>query len=133
METSLKTPSTSPAAESSHSAAGTHLLAELNGCPSENLNDPAAIELKLVAAAKEAGATVVSSHFHHFSPQGVSGVIIISESHITLHTWPQLGYAALDVFTCGHPELPAKVTEQVRIALGALYTKTKTVTRGPAI
>ena len=133
MESSLESPSAKPVAPVPHSATGTHLLAELNGCPQENLNDPAAIEVKLVEAAKAAGATVVSSHFHHFSPQGVSGVIIIAESHITLHTWPELGYAALDVFTCGHPELPGKVTEQVRVALGALYTKTKTVTRGPAI
>ena len=52
-------------------------------------------------AAELAGATIVSSNFHHFSPHGVSGVVIIAESHLTIHTWPEYGYAAVDLFTCG--------------------------------
>ena len=55
------------------------------------------------------GATVVSSHFHQFSPYGISGVVIIQESHLTLHTWPEYGYAAVDVFTCGDIDLDAGV------------------------
>lgn len=118
-------------AEPTHSAAGTHVLAELNGCPEALLNDPETLKSSLVTAAKEAGATVVSAHFHHFSPHGVSGVIIISESHITIHTWPELGYAALDVFTCGHPDLPMAVTQKIQVTLQAQKASTREILRGP--
>jgi S-adenosylmethionine decarboxylase proenzyme len=66
----------------------------------------------MLAAAKESGATVLGESFHQFSPQGVSGVIIIAESHLTVHTWPEHGYAGADIFTCGtrvKPEKAAKV------------------------
>ena len=78
-----------------------HILIELHGCPSERLNDAAAIERAMRAAAEAAGAQVLSAHFHRFSPLGVSGVVLIAESHLTIHTWPERGYAAVDVFTCG--------------------------------
>ncbi len=55
----------------------------------------------MVSAAEEAGATVINSTFHHFSPIGVSGVVVIEESHLAIHSWPEFGYAAIDVFTCG--------------------------------
>jgi len=54
----------------------------------------------MLAAAKESGATILGESFHQFSPQGVSGVIIIAESHLTVHTWPEHGYAGADIFTC---------------------------------
>ena len=65
------------------------------------MNDVAAIERDMVDAAKKAEATVINSTFHHFSPYGVSGVVVIQESHLAIHTWPEYGYAAVDVFTCG--------------------------------
>jgi spermidine synthase len=65
------------------------------------MNDVAAIERDMVAAAQKAGATVINSTFHHFSPWGVSGVVVIQESHLAIHTWPEYGYAAVDLFTCG--------------------------------
>lgn len=65
------------------------------------MNDVAAIEKAMVNAATEAGATVIQSTFHHFSPYGVSGVVVIQESHLAIHTWPEYGYAAVDLFTCG--------------------------------
>ncbi len=80
---------------------GRHILAEVYGCPADILNDVRKIEEVLVNAALEAGAEVREVVFHKFSPQGVSGVVVISESHLAIHTWPELGYAALDVFTCG--------------------------------
>jgi S-adenosylmethionine decarboxylase len=80
---------------------GRHILAEVYGCPAEILNDVKMIEETLVNAALEAGAEIREVVFHKFSPQGVSGVVVISESHLAIHTWPELGYAALDVFTCG--------------------------------
>ncbi len=83
------------------SALGRHILAEFYGCPAEMLNDPAQIEQDMVAAALEAGAEIRETVFHKFSPQGVSGVVVISESHLAIHTWPEFGYAAVDIFTCG--------------------------------
>ena len=80
---------------------GRHVLVEYFDCPSSTLDDPAAIEKHMVAAARTAGATVIQSTFHHFSPHGVSGVVVIEESHLAIHTWPEFGYAAVDLFTCG--------------------------------
>lgn len=80
---------------------GRHILAEIYGCSPEILNNKDCIEKIMVDSALKAGAEVREVAFHKFSPQGVSGVVIISESHLTIHTWPELGYAAVDVFTCG--------------------------------
>ena len=82
-------------------ALGKHMLLELRDCNKELLNDLSFLQNALVSAAEEAGATVIDKHFHRFSPQGVSGVVLISESHLSLHTWPECGYAAVDIFTCG--------------------------------
>jgi spermidine synthase len=80
---------------------GRHILVEFTGCSSDVLNDVAAIEKGMICAATEAGATVIQSTFHHFSPYGVSGVVVIQESHLAIHTWPEFQYAAVDLFTCG--------------------------------
>ena len=80
---------------------GRPILAEIYGCDSEILNNKVSIEKIMVESALKAGAEVREVIFHKFSPQGVSGVVIISESHLTIHTWPELGYAAVDIFTCG--------------------------------
>ena len=82
-------------------ALGKHLLLELKDCNQEVLNDLTYLENVLVSAAQEAGATVLGKYFHQFAPQGVSGAVIIAESHLSLHTWPEHGYAAVDIFTCG--------------------------------
>jgi S-adenosylmethionine decarboxylase len=83
------------------SALGRHVLAEFYGCPDTILNDLAQIRQEMVTAALIAGAEVRETVFHQFSPQGVSGVVVISESHLAIHTWPEFGYAAVDIFTCG--------------------------------
>lgn len=80
---------------------GRHILAEIYGCDFNILNDIKKVEQVMVNAALEAGAEVREFVFHKFSPQGVSGVVVISESHLAIHTWPEIGYAAVDVFTCG--------------------------------
>jgi S-adenosylmethionine decarboxylase proenzyme len=80
---------------------GYHVMLELFDCDREILNDVNKIEEYMIHAAKKAGATIISSSFHHFNPHGVSGVIVIAESHLAIHTWPEYGYAAVDVFTCG--------------------------------
>ncbi|GGK81445.1 polyamine aminopropyltransferase [Rufibacter glacialis] len=82
-------------------ALGRHILVEFYNCSPELMNDVVHIENSMVAAAETAGATVINSTFHHFSPYGVSGVVVIQESHLAIHTWPEFGYAAVDLFTCG--------------------------------
>ncbi|HVY17765.1 MAG TPA: adenosylmethionine decarboxylase [Rhodopila sp.] len=80
--------------------AGTHLLVDLWGA--SNLADPEHIDRALRAAADAAGATILHGHFHHFSPNGgVSGVLVLAESHISIHTWPERDFAAIDIFMCG--------------------------------
>jgi S-adenosylmethionine decarboxylase len=80
--------------------AGMHLLVDLWGA--SNLCDPDHIDRALRAAADAAGATILHGHFHHFSPNGgVSGVLVLAESHISIHTWPERDFAAIDIFMCG--------------------------------
>lgn len=92
-------------------ALGRHLLLELKDCNLEVLNDLDFLRGCLHDAARQIGATVVNECFHEFSPHGISGVVVISESHLCIHTWPEYGYAAIDIFTCGDsakPELAVK-------------------------
>jgi S-adenosylmethionine decarboxylase len=80
--------------------AGTHLLVDLWGA--RNLTDPHHIDVALREAALAARATILHSHFHHFGPDGgVSGVVVLAESHISIHTWPERAFAAVDIFMCG--------------------------------
>ena len=83
------------------SALGNHILVEFTGCSPETLNDVSLIEGLMNKAAEKADATIINSTFHHFSPIGVSGVVVIQESHLAIHSWPEYGYAAVDLFTCG--------------------------------
>jgi S-adenosylmethionine decarboxylase len=110
---------------------GRHVLAEMSGCPPEVLNDLTALEASFRKCAVDGGATVISAHFHPFSPQGVSGVVIIAESHITIHTWPEHGYAAVDVFTCGHPEVAEAVMALLITSLRAETVHRTSFQRGP--
>jgi S-adenosylmethionine decarboxylase proenzyme len=80
---------------------GTHLLLDLKGCNAELLDDLDYVRSVVVAAAREAGATIVGDTFHKFHPIGVTGIVAIAESHIGIHTWPEFHYAAADIFTCG--------------------------------
>ena len=80
---------------------GRHVLVEYYGCDSEILGDASLLEKAVVKAAKDAGATVLNSTFHQFAPVGTSGVVVIQESHLAIHTWPEFQYAAVDLFTCG--------------------------------
>ena len=80
---------------------GRHILVEYYNCDPEILKDPVFIEREMKQAAKQAKATIVESVFHHFNPWGVSGAVIVEESHLTVHTWPEYGFASADFFTCG--------------------------------
>jgi S-adenosylmethionine decarboxylase len=97
-------------------ALGRHLLLELRECDVAVLDDLAYLENALVSAAIESGATVIDKSFHQFAPQGVSGVVLIAESHLSLHTWPEHGYAAVDIFTCG-------TTVKIEVAADALIRR----------
>lgn len=91
-------------------ALGKHLLLELKDCNRETLDDLNMLRDIMTTSAIEAGATILGDSFHKFIPQGVSGVIVIAESHLFIHTWPECGYAAVDIFTCGttvRPEIAA--------------------------
>ncbi|MEW6619423.1 MAG: adenosylmethionine decarboxylase [bacterium] len=82
-------------------ALGQHLLIELYECDKDILNDEKKVEHILVSAAENCGATVLKTSSHKFSPHGVSAIVVIAESHLSIHTWPEYNYAAGDVFTCG--------------------------------
>jgi len=81
---------------------GRHLLVEMKDCDPGLLDDLEAVKETFVSAARKAKATIVKDVFHRFSPYGVSGVVVIAESHLSIHTWPEYRYAAVDVFTCNH-------------------------------
>lgn len=97
---------------------GSHYLAEFHGCDAGVLNDMPAVERAMLRAADLAGATVVQPVFHQFSPHGVSGVVVVAESHFAIHTWPEHGYAAVDLFTCGHVDHGSALA-YLQTALGA--------------
>ena len=109
---------------------GRHVLAEVHGCRFEVLNDIKRVQDIMVNAALEAGAEVREVVFHKFSPQGVSGVVVISESHLAIHTWPELGYAAVDVFTCGEKVDPWDACNYVAEKFGAEYVNASEIKRG---
>lgn len=103
-------------------ALGRHILVEFNSCNAEILNDVSAIEKAMVEAAQTAGATVINSTFHHFSPWGVSGVVVIQESHFAIHTWPEYRYASVDLFTCGDSVDPWVSFDFLKKAFQANYS-----------
>lgn len=109
---------------------GRHLLLELYEADPHLLDDPAAIEAAMLGAAAAAGATVREANFHAFAPQGVSGVVIIEESHLTIHTWPEWGYAAIDLFTCGPATDPQAAAHYLQQALRAQRSQYMVVARG---
>lgn len=109
---------------------GRHILAEIYGCSFEILNDVDQVEEVMINAALEAGAEIREFVFHKFSPQGVSGVVVISESHLAIHTWPELGYAAVDVFTCGDRVDPWDACRYLVDKFGATDMDASEVKRG---
>lgn len=109
---------------------GRHILVEFYGCSQEVLNDAVQLEKLVVQAAKDAGATVLNSTFHHFAPVGTSGVVVIQESHLAIHTWPEFQYAAVDLFTCGTSIDPWDSFESLRIGLQSTYASPLEMLRG---
>jgi len=98
---------------------GKHCILELYGCDSARLDDEAFLRDTITAAAKRAGATLLNLITHAFEPQGVTGLALLAESHISIHTWPESGYAAVDVFTCGDHTMPERACAVLAAELGA--------------
>ena len=111
-------------------ALGKHLLMELKNCDKEMLNDLDSIKGTMLTAANEAGATVLGESFHRFNPHGISGVVILAESHLFIHTWPEYGYAAADIFTCGDSVQPEKAAKVLISKLGAKNHSIVEIQRG---
>ena len=111
--------------------AGTHLIIDLKGA--SRLDDLAFIEKTLIECVEKSKATLLHIHLHHFTPNGgVSGVAVLAESHISIHTWPEKGYAALDVFMCGEAE-PHNAIEILREAFGPSQVVVDEIRRGKEV
>ncbi|MCS7273088.1 MAG: adenosylmethionine decarboxylase [Fimbriimonadales bacterium] len=109
---------------------GTHLLVELHGCNGRTLERVAHVERALVQAAHESNARIVSHFFHEFEPYGVSGVVVIEESHYTIHTWPEHRYAAVDLFYCSETVDAERALEVLRRAFEPEKVDVMLVRRG---
>jgi S-adenosylmethionine decarboxylase len=113
-----------------HQPAGAHLLADLHGIAQEKLTDAATLEDLLCHSALAAGAKILFSHFHSFgNGQGITGVVLLAESHITIHTWPEFGFAAADIFMCGQAQ-PQRALEVIKQALQPGSCEVQTIQRG---
>ncbi len=95
-------------------ALGRQILVEYYDCDVNAINDVDFVERVLLDGTKNAKATVISHNFHKFSPHGVSGTVVIAESHVAIHTWPEYGYAAVDIFTCGETIDPWVIQEYLK-------------------
>jgi S-adenosylmethionine decarboxylase proenzyme len=111
-------------------ALGIHLLLDVAGVPFETLDDPALVERLLSATVAQMGAVLLGAHVHRLAPQGVSGVAVIAESHLTIHTWPERGEAAIDLFTCGNAARARAALDWLRWALGGDASRLREFRRG---
>ena len=111
-------------------ALGRQILVEFYDCDSDILNNKKLINRYLNEAVEKSGATIVASTFHTFSPFGVSGVVVIAESHVSIHTWPEYGYAAVDIFTCGETIEPWVIHDYLKENLKSKNSSTMELKRG---
>jgi S-adenosylmethionine decarboxylase len=108
---------------------GRHLIAEFYGCDLGVIDDVDQIRAMMIEAATQCRATVMSDAFHRFDPHGVSGTVVISESHLSVHTWPESGYVAVDIYTCGGLD-PRPGFRYLAEALGAVSSRVQEILRG---
>jgi S-adenosylmethionine decarboxylase len=107
-----------------------HTLLELHRCEAARLRDTDALRPLILRAIEQNGGTIVTEIFHTFSPHGVSGVVVIAESHVAIHTWPEHGYAAVDIFSCSSRLDHAGIGREIAAALGAQSCSEQTLSRG---
>ena len=111
---------------------GKHLIIELFDCDSRIISDLKAVEKHLIEAIRLSGATIIRSFFHLFPPDGVSGIVVVAESHFSIHTWPEYGYSALDIFTCGDRIKSKEALNYLKKHLKARNSSTMELQRGPS-
>ncbi len=114
---------------------GRHILAEFGGCEASRLADLELVRASMLEAVRASGATIITHSFHHFASQdggaGVSGAVIIAESHLAIHTWPEHRFAALDFFTCGGGVDVRKALDHLKAAFHAETEELLELERGP--
>ncbi|KGG13596.1 MULTISPECIES: adenosylmethionine decarboxylase [Prochlorococcus] len=108
---------------------GKHCILELYECDAVKINDEAFIRTTITLSAKASGAKLLNLITHKFQPFGVTGLALLAESHISIHTWPEIRYAAVDVFTCGEHTLPEKACDFLAKELQAKHRSLKNITR----
>ena len=113
MNQSLANLHPNPGWDPSHSPIGKHCILELYSCSADKLNDEAFLRSSITYAVQRAGATLLQLISHRFDPQGVTGLALLAESHLSIHTWPESGYAAVDVFTCGDHTMPERACQRL--------------------
>ena len=109
---------------------GRHLLIEYYGCDLERINDREFLRNALLEAARRANATIVTDVFHTFNPHGISGVVVIAESHLAIHTWPEHRCASVDIFSCGDKMRPEVIEEFLKDLFRASHTTSTEIKRG---
>ncbi len=107
-----------------------HTLLEFHGCDPALLKDADALRPLLLDAVRAGNGTVVTEVFHNFSPHGVSGVVVIAESHVAIHTWPEHAYAAVDIFSCGTKLDHPAIRDWLQAGLRSTHLETRELTRG---
>ncbi len=110
-----------------------HFLLELDRCDDEKLNDESFLRCTLNRAAKLAKATVLNLISNKFEPQGVTAIALLAESHISIHTWPESNYSAVDIFTCGQNMMPQLASEYLIEALQAEEHSLRVIERNPPV
>ncbi|MBI2123903.1 MAG: adenosylmethionine decarboxylase [Candidatus Wildermuthbacteria bacterium] len=108
--------------------AGVHIIADFFG--GKSVGNPAALQKLLYGATRESNSKPLKFVCHVFSPQGITGVVLLAESHIAVHTWPELSYIALDIFTCGKRSKPENALKFLREALQPEYVRVRKIRRG---
>ena len=112
---------------------GKHILLELYRCDSEKLNDESFLRCSLNRASKLANATVLNLISNKFEPQGVTAIALLAESHISIHTWPESNYSAVDIFTCGQNMIPELASQYLIEALKAEEHFLRVIERNPPV
>lgn len=111
-------------------ALGRQILVEFYDCDSDKINDVSFVESAFLEATRQSKATIISHNFHKFSPHGISGVVVIAESHVTIHSWPEYNYAAVDIFTCGDTIDPWIIQEYLKEAFESKNISSMEMKRG---